>query len=145
MGRKATERGKIRMREYYHAHKEEATAQNKAWRASHPEETRAAGRRRSRSKGGRFSSLKNAAKRNEREMSLSFDEYLNLIAKPCFYCNGNLSEAGYGLDRIDCNHGYSLNNVRPCCRDCNVAKSSMSETQFKEWVIQIYKHWIIEK
>jgi hypothetical protein len=40
--------------------------------------------------------------------------------KGCHYCFSSLlTETGIGLDRINNNLGYSLDNVLPCCGNCN--------------------------
>lgn len=56
--------------------------------------------------------------------SLSFVEYKDVVSNPCYYCNGSiLSRVGHGLDRIDPNKEYDLNNVLPCCFVCNTIKN----------------------
>lgn len=45
-----------------------------------------------------------------------------------------------GIDRVDNNKGYTLNNCVPCCKTCNQAKHRLSQEYFIEWVEKIYKH-----
>lgn len=54
---------------------------------------------------------------------MSLDEYRILAQRPCHYCGLELSEFGYGIDRVDCSKGYELINCVPCCTECNTAKS----------------------
>jgi hypothetical protein len=61
-------------------------------------------------------------------------EYENLITRPCYYCEGvfRKSVAGIGLDRIDNSAGYEIDNVLPCCTDCNRMRGdhlTVNETQ----------------
>ena len=85
------------------------------------------------------------------------DEFaLDLMCQPCFYC-GSLPEIhnNYritnsikcsfrynGIDRVDNSKGYILDNVVPCCSDCNYMKRAMSISEFKDRIAKIYKYWI---
>ena len=92
-------------------------------------------------------------------------EWLTFIAYSqmnCHYCNikpnktanqfkrwdtkstltGNFSYNG--IDRIDSNKTYSLNNIVPCCFICNSAKSTRSYLDFINWAL-ILKNNYIEK
>lgn len=72
----------------------------------------------------RFLISKLIAKKRELQFSLTLNEYKNLISNLCYYCGDvTLGKAqGIGLDRIDNNKGYILNNVLPCCGSCNIHK-----------------------
>ena len=72
---------------------------------------------------GRFSYAKSRAKKLGWSFTLLRPEYEFLIKQACFYCSGPLPETSVGLDRLDHLRGYEINNVVPCCRPCNVAKS----------------------
>lgn len=74
---------------------------------------------------GRYAFSTNRAKRQNKEFSISFNDYEHLMDKPCYYCNTSLNgEYGVGLDRIDNSKGYSLENVLPCCGNCNKIKGA---------------------
>lgn len=74
---------------------------------------------------------------NNVEFTLSFKEFLNIISKPkCEYCdidliynkhsrdeNRNYVSRAHQLDRKNNNKGYTLDNVVPCCWECNRLKS----------------------
>jgi hypothetical protein len=88
-----------------------------------------------------WSAYRNNAPRRSYEFLLSEGEFRGLITQPCGYC-GRLSEelyasyAGYkavainGLDRVDSSRGYVLDNVVPCCKDCNYMKRRYSVEDF---------------
>lgn len=73
----------------------------------------------------------------------------NIIDKDCFYCGsnpGNIKKTKNsigdglkysGIDRIDSNKDYTIDNCVPCCRICNYAKSNMNIIEFKEWAIKL--------
>lgn len=93
----------------------------------------------------RYGVLRNAAKKRHLQCTLSFDEYAGIVSAQCFYCGGALPEVGYGLDRVNNDAGYVPGNVRPCCHPCNQAKSSFTETQFKEWILRLYNTFVMER
>lgn len=99
--------------------------------------------------------------------TLSFDEFLELSQKNCFYCgaipsnkcspyaikNSRYSKSRQesvcyiynGLDRINNNLGHSLENVVPCCLTCNKAKLTRTREEFFEWIQKICKlHKLID-
>jgi len=45
-----------------------------------------------------------------------------------------------GLDRVDSLKSYTLDNVVPCCTQCNLAKLDYSLDEFKKWVSACYNH-----
>jgi hypothetical protein len=47
----------------------------------------------------------------------------------------------YGIDRIDSNLYYTIDNVVPCCLICNIAKNRMTQQQFKSWIIEAYEYY----
>lgn len=47
---------------------------------------------------------------------------MRFLDQPCYYCGHPLNETGIGLDRLDSDRGYVLDNVVPCCGTCNMAK-----------------------
>lgn len=102
-----------------------------------------------------FSSLYAAYGRSAKYRDIGFylsrDQFRNLVTQNCHYCgveplhkksskqfneeNKKHSEFTYnGIDRIDSNKDYTLDNCVPCCGVCNRAKCSDSYTKFKEWI-----------
>jgi hypothetical protein len=73
---------------------------------------------------------------------LTVEDVRLIVAKDCYYCgkapaqmtrNTKRSHGHYvynGLDRRDNQAGYTLDNVLPCCGDCNRAKLAMSHDDF---------------
>lgn len=93
-----------------------------------------------------FRNYKASAGRRGISFELTFEQFLEEATKPCFYCNR--SDTSYfnptqdweekftytGLDRVDSSMGYSFNNIVPCCKVCNMAKSSMPLLEFYDWI-----------
>ncbi len=84
------------------------------------------------------------------EMDLDDDVLADLLQQPCHYCgagpsnllrgSGNKPFPYNGLDRVDNGIGYLLDNVVPCCRQCNFAKGSMSYSDFLAWIDRLVAH-----
>lgn len=90
----------------------------------------------------RFARGKYGATRRKKTWDIAFEDYERLIANPCTYCNKSLAdETGSGLDRKDNSRGYSLDNVNPCCADCNRRRSkSMGSDEFAKQT-KLNKRW----
>lgn len=118
--------------EYYQENKEKQLAQNKEWRERNPEKKKELWQEwykenPERSPRRRFTEAKNkAVKKRGIEWVLTFEEYCSLIVLPCYYCNNELGQPvkrACGLDRLDSNIGYQLDNVVSCCYTCNCIKN----------------------
>lgn len=86
----------------------------------------------------RYQYLKQQGKFYNLEVSLTFEEYSELISKPCFYCNNamNTPSFGRGLDCINNNLGYTIDNVLPCCTTCNQTRSNKFTVEETRTMIQ---------
>ena len=79
-----------------------------------------------------------------------------MISQNCHYCGEkpkelladkqrNASDIPFkrnGIDRVDNSKGYTIDNVIPCCRNCNIAKSTMSYSEYTNFIIQSYNNLI---
>lgn len=87
----------------------------------------------------KFSILGNAKARNIK-VSLTDNEINTLLNSRCYYCDKEIAD---GIDRIDSNRNYTIDNVVPCCKVCNLMKNKFSSSLFLEQVAKIY-HKLIE-
>lgn len=91
---------------------------------------------------------------------ISFEIYQKLVKDSCRYCGvqfsseledrrcwtkskGLISDTRVkvnGVDRINSEKGYVLDNCVTCCKHCNTAKNTMSEDDFYKWVKRVYEH-----
>ena len=78
-------------------------------------------------------------------------KFKELIESSCYYCKevGSMSTYGYhkglnykynGVDRVNNEKGYVDDNVVACCKICNNSKSTLTNEDFKNWIIKIYKN-----
>lgn len=88
----------------------------------------------------RFSQSRYKANKAKLEWSLTLEQYEDLVTKVCVYCETTLAGAtGKALDRLDNAKGYTLDNVVPCCGDCNYLRGiRMSYLETKE-VVKLLK------
>ena len=70
---------------------------------------------------------------------LEFDVFCALITKPCDYCNALCEEEVNGIDRVNNDIGYVIENAVPCCGMCNKMKSDYTLEQFKSQIVRIYE------
>ena len=73
---------------------------------------------------GRYSKYKTTAKSFNREFNISLEEFSSFWDKPCYYCKDPIS--GIGLDRVNSDVGYILENIVSCCYTCNRMKMNLS-------------------
>lgn len=98
--------------------------------------------------------------------NLSFEKFLELSQKNCFYCgtspcsttnyyitkNSKYSKEriskGYftynGLDRVDSSKPHNIDNVVPSCITCNKAKLQQSQVEFFDWISRVYNLHCVE-
>lgn len=99
---------------------------------------------------------KRNAKQKNLEYNLTEEQFVELSQKDCYYCGSkpnniakgktNYGEYIYnGIDRIENTKGYTIDNVVPCCRICNIAKQQLTLQEFKDWIKRIYNNMFNKK
>ena len=68
-----------------------------------------------------------------RMIDLTNKKYGRKTSDTIVYCNG--------IDRIDSSKGYVKGNVVTSCKYCNTAKNTMTQQEFKEWIVRVYEHY----
>jgi len=66
-------------------------------------------------------------------------EAAKILVSDCHYC-GSKPNPYNGIDRVDNKISYEIGNVVPCCKTCNFAKHTMSESEFFDWISRVSKH-----
>lgn len=87
------------------------------------------------------------------EFNLTKEQYENFLFLPCYYC-GESEKSTWkrynqvlnynGIDRIDSNLGYSIDNCVTCCKHCNTAKMNLTQSQFFDIIKKIYERHLNE-
>jgi hypothetical protein len=83
------------------------------------------------------------------EFSLSKEDFEFIIKMHCFYCGQPPSKSRgkskngilicNGVDRVNNNVGYLLENCVASCSTCNRAKFQMTHDEFLDWIRRIYQ------
>jgi hypothetical protein len=89
---------------------------------------------------------------------LTMEQFKQITSSRCHYCgaeptqmiekvkvakhamNGNYIYNG--IDRVDNEQGYTIDNCVSCCITCNAGKRKMTKTDFLSWVERVYVHSI---
>lgn len=106
-----------------------------------------------------YSHLKRRNKLKSFSDVISFDEFCTISKSPCKYCGleyskeieDRLNESKKqkrlsdhvlkcnGVDRVDSSKGYTVENSVACCKYCNTAKNTMTESEFYTWIKRVYE------
>ena len=99
-----------------------------------------------------LSYVNDCAKSRGYDFSLSKEQFRNLTSNVCYFCKRppsqvkkgrdlNGSYIANGIDRVNNDKGYHIENVVPCCKACNIAKSNRTVQEFKEWSVELYNNF----
>lgn len=102
---------------------------------------------------------KKMANERDLEFSLTEDECREMFTTNCYYCGSaprktvgrhrkstdmrlrEGSKVTYnGIDRVNTDRGYTVDNTVTCCYKCNFAKHTQSVSEFREWIKQVYDY-----
>ncbi len=102
-----------------------------------------------------YSKYKSRCRKNSLEFKLSKYEFQKLIFENCYYCGEvpirKITNQHFendfivcnGIDRINSDIGYSIENCVACCPHCNTAKMDMPIKDFLNLIEKIYKNRIL--
>ena len=107
------EQNKESIKQYYEQNKERIKERNKQYR---------------RTPSGRFCDYKGNAKQRGIEFHLTEEQFESFWQKPCEYCGAEIETIG--LDRLDSDGHYTIDNVVSCCWSCNNSKGKKA---LEEW------------
>lgn len=101
----------------------------------------------------KYNECKKGALKRNKKFKLTFDEYIEVITKPCRYCgsdeirtndNGDTYNCN-GIDRLDNSKDYIPNNSVSCCSMCNYMKYIYTEENFIKYCKNIYDNYGCEE
>ena len=147
--KKNPEKQKEHSSKYYNLHRPEILQKKHLFRVEHPEKTKAVNNRH-RVKNPQRWWAKNVMKRHaarKRPCLFTLEQLLDLVPKDniCPSC-GNIfkwnnsnkhNPDSPSLDQINRALPLWLSNARVVCRQCNTAKSTYTEAEFRDWVERI--------
>ena len=104
-----------------------------------------------------WNSYRGSAKSRGLLFDLDLREFREMTLSKCHYCgsppchatqkwNVKTKQVDFyhwnGIDRVDSNEGYTMENCVPCCITCNRMKLNLDVEDFLNRVRQIYNHSI---
>lgn len=89
-------------------------------------------------KSHKFTEYKANAKKRGIEFRLSKEEFNSFWQQPCEYCGDNINTIG--LDRIDSNECYNIENIKVCCEICNKMKMALPKEIFIAHCQKVTEH-----
>ena len=75
-----------------------------------------------RNMGYYFKAYQLGAKKRHYDFKISLEAFTSIVTESCFYCGQHKEGEVNGIDRLDNNIGYTLENSRSCCEMCNHMK-----------------------
>lgn len=83
------------------------------------------------------------ARKRGKAWELNNEEAFSIITGECKYCGfkPDWPKQRIGIDRLDNNKGYTIENSVPCCFTCNSAKGTKSLEEFKDWLKRLINHF----
>ena len=106
-----------------------------------------------------YATYRGKAAERDLPFELTVEQFEMLTSAACAYCgappnqvseprNENITPTGRahgrylynGVDRVDNDQGYLLDNCVPCCMHCNRAKHTRTRNEFVSWIRTAYNH-----
>lgn len=93
-------------------------------------------------KSASYNGYKDRANKKDFVFEITEEDYDNITNGNCFMCGKNNNECHRnGLDRMDSNKGYVVDNLNSCCGECNYMKKTYGFIELIEKFCLIYnKH-----
>ena len=89
-----------------------------------------------------YASYRSRAEKKELEFALSKDDYKTITEQDCYLCGKKSTETNTnGIDRMDNAIGYTIENSKACCKECNHMKNSYSLEDLLAKIDSIQNTW----
>lgn len=86
-----------------------------------------------------YGSYKNRAKTKGFVFEITKEDYLSIVKNTCYICGQqNIDGHKNGIDRVENNNGYTIENCKACCSSCNYMKREYSLEKFLNQILKIY-------
>ena len=89
-----------------------------------------------------YASYRSRAEKKELEFALSKDDYKTITEQDCYLCGKKSTETNTnGIDRMDNAIGYTIENSKACCKECNHMKNSYALEDLLAKIDSIQNTW----
>lgn len=110
-------------RNYYQEKKELILLGNSKWRQT---------------LNGKYVSYRNSANQRKIDWNLTKEDFEKFWQLDCYYCGDKISTIG--IDRKNSSIGYEIENILPCCSNCNIIKMDSTYDEHINRIIKIYNN-----
>ena len=74
-----------------------------------------------------YASYRSRAEKKSLKFAITHDDYKSIIQQDCYLCGKSTTETNInGVDRMDNTVGYTLENCKACCKECNHMKNNFA-------------------
>jgi hypothetical protein len=97
-----------------------------------------------------YRNYKRGAEKRGLEFELSLEEFYAITQENCYFCDTEPKQivpvkslpptTAVGVDRYDNSKGYTIDNARPCCWECNRMKGTSNGDEFIAHVNKLATH-----
>ena len=89
-----------------------------------------------------YASYRSRADKKELEFAITHDDYKSITQQECYLCGKKSTDTNTnGIDRVDNAIGYTLENCKACCKECNHMKNQFALDIFVEKIERITDNW----
>lgn len=143
--KKYAQENKEKIQQYQKEYREEHKLSNAEYQKQYREKNKEKLAEYKKSPHVRYTVYQRGAASRDLDFDLSEDDFVTMTGLPCTYC-GEYSDAYNGIqfngiDRVDSNLGYSMNNCAPCCAICNRMKLDLDVSDWISKMKQIINHY----
>lgn len=87
-------------------------------------------------------------KRRDIETTLTLEDWIKLVSDCCYFCGQEPNQPMHnsylfnknGIDRLNSDIGYHLDNCVTACKQCNYAKQSVPAADFLAWIERVHNY-----
>jgi hypothetical protein len=89
-----------------------------------------------------YASYRSRAEKKELEFAITHDDYKSIILQDCYLCGKQSTETNInGVDRVDNDIGYNMENCKACCKECNHMKNNFNLDTLLTKIERINDNW----
>jgi hypothetical protein len=90
-----------------------------------------------------YASYRSRAEKREFEFTITHDDYKTITNQDCYLCGKKSTDTNTnGIDRVDNAIGYTAENCKACCKECNHMKNQYALDTLLEKIERIKDTWI---
>jgi hypothetical protein len=90
-----------------------------------------------------YASYRSRAEKKDLEFTITNDDYKTITTQDCYLCGKKSTDTNTnGIDRVDNAIGYTAENCKACCKECNHMKNQYALDTLLEKIERIKDTWI---